>query len=97
MQMPFLVLVTAGAVFGIVPLDGFASTQSSPSEQCGRPKKRDFTSLDDAPGRVIATRLEQSSIESFRYCEVTGYVAPNVRDAALRARADQCSAVIPGS
>lgn len=61
-----------------VPCRAQAGPENDASARCKDVRSADFSQIMDAPTQITETKLVQPSDEISGYCQVSGYIAPNV-------------------
>ncbi len=56
-----------------------AAVQDEPSKRCIALQEANFSGIPDAPTSISNTRVVESTEETVGYCEVAGYIVPNVQ------------------
>jgi feruloyl esterase len=61
-----------------VPSQAQAKTERDASTRCKALRSEDFSQVIDAPTQIMEAKLVDASNDTPKYCQVSGYVAPNL-------------------
>jgi len=76
-----IVVLFAFAATWLIGFPGYARAGQAlrdASLQCDSLSRQDFSQLQDAPTRIVATRLVAATKEEPSYCQVEGYIWPHI-------------------
>jgi pimeloyl-ACP methyl ester carboxylesterase len=74
----FLMVLTLGGVWGLAQAGSAITESTSPTKQCQTLANMNFSDVQDAPTQIISTKFIRAERDVPDYCEVSGYVAPQV-------------------
>jgi hypothetical protein len=71
-------LSALGVALGVTPGHTQAVSTNDPAARCVALSASDLSEIPDAPSQITAAKEVEPSGDAIGYCEVSGYVAPNV-------------------